>query len=247
MNKTVTEDQGTRQLRPVFYEPHHEAAVTEQVRLALALAGYELTRDDSWLTTTTGPQAMVTVEGDGSLTLHDGDVGTALPPVEEFETPSVYAFSIAAWLDGTADEVVDPSERDPERDEPVDVGAVREALECGEPIDHGIERAMLAVLDEVEALRAEVASLQEDTPAEPGEVWCSDEHYPWGNRRESIPVVSRDGLNFDLGAVQYDLDHGMKLHDSVLRVLAQFHVGPGQATTTEGYRRRLDATRGGVR
>lgn len=36
----------------------------------------------------------------------------------------------------------------------VDVDAVREVLECGEPIDHEVEQAMLAALDEIERLRA---------------------------------------------------------------------------------------------
>lgn len=53
-------------------------------------------------------------------------------------------------------------ERDPERDELVAVDAVREALECGDPITPEVERAMLAALDEVEALRAEVERLHKD-------------------------------------------------------------------------------------
>lgn len=69
-------------------------------------------------------------------------------------------------------------------------------------------------------------------PAEPGESWCSDEHHPWGNRRESIRVVSCDGMNVDLGAVEYELSRGLELPESVLRVLAQLGVGPGTATTT---------------
>ena len=88
-----------RQPRPVYYEPDHEGDTLDTITGVLALRGYRLTSDESWLAEL-GVHAMVTVEGDGSWTVQDGDEGTNLPHVEAFPNPVCYAAAIAEWLDG---------------------------------------------------------------------------------------------------------------------------------------------------
>lgn len=97
--KTVPNDQGPRQPRPVYYEPDHEGDVNDTIAGVLHLRGYRLTSDESWLASF-DVHAMVIVEGDGSLSLMDGDTGVGLPRVEEFSSPTAYAAAIADWLDG---------------------------------------------------------------------------------------------------------------------------------------------------
>jgi hypothetical protein len=107
MSTKVAETTTARQVRRVFYEPDHAGDINDTIAGVLHLRGYRLTSDESWLASL-GVHAMVTVEGDGSLTLHDGDLGAHLPDVEEFRSPKAYASAIADFLDGTTDDVVLP-------------------------------------------------------------------------------------------------------------------------------------------
>lgn len=99
MNTTVDDTTGARQPRLVYYEPDHGGEVLDTIAAELALRGYRLTSDDSWVADATEPQAMVIVSG-GSLALMDGEDAVPLPAVEEFSTPELYARAIADWLDG---------------------------------------------------------------------------------------------------------------------------------------------------
>ncbi len=111
--KQSTETTEVRPPRLVYYEPDHDDATNDLVAAVLALRGYKLTSDAEWLTDSAEPQAMVTVEGDGAWTLHDGGAGTHLPPVEAFDSPTAYAKAIAGWLDDTDSPT--PAERAQER------------------------------------------------------------------------------------------------------------------------------------
>lgn len=159
MNTKTTEDTGARQPRPVLYEPQHTDKVTEQIRLALGLRGYTLTRDEADMPEDLAvPWAMVTEGPNGALCLEDGETGIGLPPVEAYSTPAAYAGAIASWLDSGDDDALDPTERDPEMDERVDIDAVRSgAVDLAD-----MPSVLESLCDEVEALRAEVASLHED-------------------------------------------------------------------------------------
>jgi len=104
-----TETTEARQPRPVYYEPDHDGDALDTIAAVLHLRGYRLTSDESFMDDFTKAHAMVTVEGNGSLTLHDGDTVTDLPHVEEFADAQTYALAVADWLDG--DEKYSPAER----------------------------------------------------------------------------------------------------------------------------------------
>lgn len=108
MNTNDIQPAEPRQPRPVYYEPDHEGQVLDTITGVLHLRGYRLTSDESWLASF-GVHAMVIVEGNGALSLMDGDTGVALPRVEEFADAQTYATVIADWLDG--DEKYSPAER----------------------------------------------------------------------------------------------------------------------------------------
>lgn len=152
-------------MTPIYYEPQHSEAVAEDIRLALALRGYTLTRDEAAMPDSlTVAWAMVTVEPDGRLTLYRGDVGTDLPPVERWPSPAAYAVAVARWLAGETDGVEVPSV--PERTlAPVElvqlvVSGARTLTARIHQIDEAAHAAQIAeILDEVvsaaERLRAE--------------------------------------------------------------------------------------------
>jgi hypothetical protein len=126
VNTKTTETTGPRQPRPVYYEPDHDGDANDKIAGVLHMRGYRLTSDESWLASF-GVHAMVTVEGDGAWTLHDGDLGAALPKLDEFASPEAYANAIADFLDGKTDGVdVHPVYGNPR----AAVDRV-DALECG--------------------------------------------------------------------------------------------------------------------
>lgn len=145
MNTKTTETTGQRQPRPVYYEPDHDPDTAVQIRLALALRGYQMTSDDSWIAESREPQAMVTVEH-GRQYLHNGDTAAYLPQVEEFPAPVAYAGVIADWLDG--DTKWTPSQR---------AGAAKHWAEHAEAIGR--------YTGKIQERLAELAKLSGDNPA----------------------------------------------------------------------------------
>jgi len=96
--KTVPNNQGPKQPQLVYYEPDHDARVSDILAGVLALRGYKLTSDPTLLD---GPGLAVLRDGDGVLSITDGTRTEALAEVETFMIPQSYAHSIANWFDTT--------------------------------------------------------------------------------------------------------------------------------------------------
>jgi len=114
--KTVSNSTEARQPRPVYYEPDHDGDALDTITGVLHLRGYRLTSDESMLADLNTPHAMVTVEGNGSWTLHDGDLSAAIPAMGEFASPEAYANAVADFLDGKTDGVYTAPDMSAERE-----------------------------------------------------------------------------------------------------------------------------------
>lgn len=98
----TTETTGPQQLRPVYYEPDHDAEVSNIVAAILRIRGYEITSDESMLDS---PCWAVMRDGRGELLITNGPTTEALPEVETFSLPLTYANAIADWFDARSAEV----------------------------------------------------------------------------------------------------------------------------------------------
>lgn len=159
MEQKTTETTGQRQPRPVYYEPDHDGDANDKIAGVLHMRGYRLTSDESWLASL-GVHAMVTVEGDGSWTLHDGDLGAHLPKLDEFASPEAYANAIADFLDGKTDGVYPAPDMAAEREAVQHY--LRHLLAAAERAELAVGSRAGKVRDPRKSLRMAVADLVDE-------------------------------------------------------------------------------------